>query len=303
MAVRAEGIPDLILSPPGTETGRASVPHAPVSNAGSDLSDITVLDRGDKLYAREYPPGSPCPPHVPKPTVSEQEPLFKRLMTLACRRNHKELQEFFFPRGSIEEIIDERVVAETIRSGKQYLTPEPSEAEIAEYARRVIKSTILVEGEERPTSYRKIFAILVLMRRGWEVVLFVQNGISDTNLPLETVLDETQNLVYLRHPSDLATPLSFLEHWGCLEHPQFEEWQWKMVAPFFAKGEGQGRSQFYLLSGKDIMPWTHYEGPIHYGGYSHISRVYIHPCHHKFDNSKVRLALQTILSSTWRTFN
>lgn len=285
MALRSEGIPEIIY-PPDSETNRESVPPA-VSNAGSDLSSITVLDRGDELFALAYPPGHQ-PPEVPRPTKSDLEaPLKERLMTLACRPNPKNLKEYFFPRGSIEEIINERVVAEIIRRGRPSLTSKLSDEKIHEYARRVIG--LATSSDEQPVSFRKIFAILELMDRGWEVVLFVENRISDADLPLETILNKAENLVYLRHSKDLATPLSFLKHWTCMEHMDFEEWQWKVVVPFFARGPGREHSRFYPLSEKDIMPWTNYEGPIHYGGYSTISRVHIHPCHHKFDNSKVRL--------------
>jgi hypothetical protein len=186
----------------------------------------------------------------------------------------------FFPRGSIDKLITESVVAKTIRQGLPFLEFELSEDEIREYAAKVCN-----EGK----SYCKIFAILVLMKIGWEIVRFVHDpsGICDDYLPLEAVpVDDTGNLVEMRLSHDQDTPLQCLEGWGVMEHESFTRWQWSMLAPFFAKGK-KGDARFYHLEKNDILPWIDEQGDIHQGGFSSISRVQIHPCHHNFDRSKV----------------
>jgi len=186
----------------------------------------------------------------------------------------------FFPRGSIDKLITESEVAKTIRQGLPFLELELSEDEIREYAAKVCNEA---------KSYCKIFAILVLMKIGWEIVRFVDDpsGICDDYLPLEAVpVDDTGNLVEMRLSHDQDTPLRCLEEWGVMEHDGFTRWQWSMLAPFFAKGK-KGNARFYHLEKNDILPWIDEQGDIHQGGFSSISRVQIHPCHHNFDKSKV----------------
>lgn len=296
MPWRDGGIPEITYDAPGSESTKSQLGRHP-SNAGSDMSHIshvTVLDRGEKLYAKAHPLGtSQLQPLRPAVVSNRPLTLSERLMSLRHDRGERD-GTFFFPRGSIEEIVTEQVVAETIRQGiaetvrqgRGLANPPPvfTENDIANYARRVCGTISL--GEEKPETFRKIFAILVLMRRGWEVVLFVNSGVSDASLPLEEIQDEN-NLPSLRHPSDPATPLSFLADWTCIEHEDFERRQWTMLAPFFARSPGQKHSHFYQLTNKDILPWTSKEGPIHGGGYSEIFRVAIHPCHNGFDISRV----------------
>lgn len=200
-------------------------------------------------------------------------------MTVRCFTNSEKDKSGtgFFPRGSINRLVTETVVAKTIRLGLGMMDVELSRDEINDYAIKVCSGV---------PDYRKIFAILILMNRGWEIIRFVDDpsGICDAYLPLEPV--SVDGLFEMRLPQQRDRPLKCLAEWGVMEHDSFARWQWSMLAPFFAKGT-KGDAHFYHLAKNDILPWTDEQGDIHQGGFSSISRVRIHPCHHNFDKSNV----------------
>lgn len=253
------------------------------SDAGTERAErLTISDRGDSLYEEASRQGSTRPPPgVFPPVVHEGQSLMERLMVLRCRSSPPE-GHLFFPRGLVEGLITTEVVVEALKDRKgelEFMRPEPiSDAEIEKIAEDVCSSS---------RSYRKMFAILILLEREWEIVSFIKDDLCDSDLPLSAVPVGGQGLlVKLRRKSDLTTDLSCLRRWGPKVHENFDKEQWAMVAPFFARAKSN-RAGFYELSSKDILPWVEVNSSLHQGGYSSISRVIIHPSHHNFEKSEM----------------
>jgi hypothetical protein len=177
-------------------------------------------------------------------------------------------------------------IAAVIRDGRHELEKlgrRLTDKEIWDYAKSATHVR-LEDGTE--SSYRRMFAILVLLRRGWDIVLFIDEEICDKYLPLKAVA------VYgagsglppeMRLENDPKTPLACLSHWSALDHEDFEKKQWPMLAPFFARGQRKS-AWLYELPGTVVLPWTEKNmESARQGGYSFVSKVEIHPAHHTFD--------------------
>lgn len=177
----------------------------------------------------------------------------------------------------------EEEVFRVIAAGRAHLQnvdrPSLTDEEIQEYARRVCGSQRLSDGTRQ--DFRKMFTILFLLDRGWDIVLLVDAEISDAQLPLKAVFaagpDGAPDMRLLTAPD---TPLACLSDWSPMTHERFEATQWAVLAPFLARGTRR-KAHFYQLSEKDVLPWTK-EDPIREGGYGWISKIEIHPSHHNF---------------------
>ncbi|KAK4661351.1 uncharacterized protein QC763_0102150 [Podospora pseudopauciseta] len=136
------------------------------------------------------------------------------------------------------------------------------------------------DGKCSESGYRKIFAVLVMMRRSGDIVGFVEQKICDGHLPLEAVvLDDVQLEVRLQGKTNKK--LDFLSHWDeDLRHEDFERLQWMMLPPSFVKERGKP-ARLYELPKKVIMPWLSEERGYD-GGYSWVTKVQIHPQHYDF---------------------
>jgi hypothetical protein len=246
------------------------------------ISDMWVCDRGEALYRAEPPLESsqPTDRESAMPVNESPKPLLDRLLRLKVRPSQSN-GTFFYPRGELEALITAEEVARVIKQGRRFLEEASkvlTDHEIHEYASRVCRDT-LPDGTY--VSYKRAFAILLLIRRGWDIVLFVDHCIYDAVLPLKAVKVGVNEL-RMRHESDSETDLPCLRHWDALAHEEFEERQRSMLAPFLAKGD-PGCAWFYQLSDKDVLPWTSKQYCVREGAFGTISRVKIHPSHHNFD--------------------
>ncbi|KAK3304179.1 kinase-like domain-containing protein [Chaetomium strumarium] len=238
--------------------------HCPAGGETSRITSLAIFDRGESLYRTEHPLESPQPVNGHSAILANRswEPLVDRLNKLQIEWDPS-TRAIFYPRAEVEALI----------TAEETLTND----EIDEYALRVCRDT-LPDGTH--VSYKRTFAILLLFRRGYDIVLFVDVRIHDAKLPLEKVT--VQGNVRMRHESDVGTDLPCLRHWDTTAHRDFGEKQWSMLAPFLAKGNRR-RAWFYQLSERDILPWTSKEVSVREGGYGSISKVKIYSGHHNFD--------------------
>lgn len=285
-AIRGQNIPIILQNGQGVPEILGQ--HQRVSfdaETATQASRMTVWDRGEALFSEAFPGENNIPD---SDTINIKTPcggtLIKRLLTTRCK-SARPKDAWFFPRGSVEAIITEEEVAKVIAGGRRHLEVPLTDNAISDYARRVCREQ-LPDGTE--SSYRKMFAILVLMERGWEIVLFVDEGICDANLPLKAVDTGDDGLPpTMRLESDPDTDLACMRDWGLMAHENFERWQWAMLAPFFARGKRR-QAWFYELSARDVLPWTSEQSSLYQGGYGCISKVEIHPSHHNFKVTNVR---------------
>lgn len=140
-------------------------------------------------------------------------------------------------------------------------------------------------------SYRKIFAILLLIERPSRIRSFVEEGVCDADLPLVNV-PRTNGLpgpFRLRRKNACSCcPLRCFRGWGGSTVARFEQSQWMVLAHSFARSKRK-RDPDYKLQPEIIMPFTSWKKAAPRGGFGQVYRVEIHPDHHAFPNDEVGL--------------
>jgi hypothetical protein len=288
-AIRGEGIPPNCYDDEKTprQTGRDR--RESDASQISGITSRTLSDRGDALYRDEYPLESPLSTNgeMAIPANESPKPLVNRLLELRTPSGQCN-GAFFYPRAELEALITPKEVAQVIAQGRRSLEivkKTLTDDEIDEYAARACLDT-LHDGTK--VSYKKVFATLLFIRQGWDIVLFIDEHLHDGELPLEAVT--VTGTLRMRHKSDPEADLPCLSHWDPLAHHYFEQNQWSLLAPFLAKGDNC--AWFYQLSGKDVLPWTSKDSCVREGGYGSISRVKIHPNHHNFEGGNSVFAVK-----------
>jgi len=284
------------LQPPPT-ANQAPANNTPETNGGTPgpLQPVTVYDRGYSIYKKDQKTGKRSVPTV-KPTVTTSEPLSDQLLTLQRASSDG---RSYFPCGSVEALLTEEVVTKALRAERHNITQRQlSDSEIERYAAKICSPSVELPNGEL-SGYQKLFAILVLLSRCWDIVALIDyelplsDGaklrICDAHLPLEAVpVGGDGKLVRMRLGSARDTNLECFAHWPSLLHKNFEDEQWGLLAPYFAQGE-KHHVRIYRLSTKDILPWTLVDKaePLAGGGFSYVSHVMLDPSHHNFDDSIV----------------
>lgn len=184
----------------------------------------------------------------------------------------------FFPHGSIEALITPAEVIREITDGRHLLGMMLTDEQIQDYGCRVC---------EEDLSLQKVFAVLVILERPWEIVYFVNEDISDKDLPIKDYMStnfeggDTTLCFKLQHPrneQELCSMASF-------SRVDFERIQWQMMPASFLLGV-----QSYRFHGRQSMPWLEeWYFNEQYTSYAYISRIRMHKDHHSFDHPFVRL--------------
>jgi hypothetical protein len=157
---------------------------------------------------------------------------------------------------------------------------------------------------EEGKSYRRIFAILVMLGLPLRIHRFLKHGISDDMLPFEG--REAEKGPYKLFPMTVPTtgtqnaaskmasgsgpgvktakrkPLKCFRGWKDFQKRRFEETQWKFAAPFFARSAvAEKPIQHVDLPDKAILPFTSWTW-IDKGGSGEVFHTEIHAAHHGF---------------------
>jgi serine/threonine protein kinase len=195
----------------------------------------------------------------------------------------------FLPKDQLCQVINTTTVCAELAN---CLPSSCETGQIEKYAETICSITpCYVNGRVRQRSYRSIFAILVLAERSSFILSFIEEQVSDLDLPLVPV-KECRNLIGMRRrssgPNQSPQPLldSFNdEDWSPSSREQFDRYQWYMLAPFFSKGR-HGQINHYPLHDHHILPfvtWNQAEddNAESQGGYGRVIMVKLHPAHHK----------------------
>ncbi|KAH6632310.1 kinase-like domain-containing protein [Chaetomium tenue] len=251
------------------------------SEVETEASRMTIWDRGDAQYNE----AKTSTDEITLPTAPSDEPLIDRLMSLRCESSQPPGSQYY-PKGLVEALMTAEEIEAVIDEGRHHLGKQLTDEEVQNYAQSAIHGK---PDDDTKSGYRKIFAILVLLKRGWDIVLFIDEGIRDKDLPLQTVPIPRADSVSrpkMRLGGDASTALAWLSHWPGVDHEGFEREQWLMLTPFFARGQ-PGGAWLYELPRPVVLPWIEKDKEaLRQGAYGFVSKVEIHPRHHTFDLSK-----------------
>lgn len=162
-------------------------------------------------------------------------------------------QQFFLPNDSFDSIVTQEAI------GK----------ELGMIAGLSAQKVLLYASEIYHDS-RKIFAILVYLGRGHDILNFLYERITDDDLPLKS----PGSTIEARGSLPKA-----LRNWPQRELQDFSRVQWYFLAPVFFTAHG-----YYELDECAIMPFVEDNENAHVrrGGYGEVWSVRIHPAHQNF---------------------
>lgn len=195
----------------------------------------------------------------------------------------------FLPKGELIRLITPDSVARELATElRDILTP----AQIRAYADVVCaETTVERNGKEVIKSYRKIFALLVIAELSSMILLFLEEDVSDLDLPL-TPIKSPGIKGFSRKGSDI--PLSCFDHdrWSPMKLHNFHDHQWKMLATYF-KHDARGDVKHYVLRDRHILPFVALDEAGEHdteviGGYGRVFMVHIHQDHHNFPDDTSR---------------
>lgn len=236
--------------------------------------------RGPEIASKipELKPSTPVTTEHGNREASFQHRLFGIIQRIP---GHPE-RKGFFPQATFTALVDEKTVAKELQRCNDAFDP----GTIRRLSQQVCGSR----------SLRVIFTLLVLTYHLQDIQLFIDENLTDDDLPLRKVPFEGSNIFQLARTggdSDTtAQPLRCFENWSPLAICTFEEWQWTMLAPVLDLGKRLS-VRHYIFADEVLLPFTENsrygaDAKAIQGGFSTVSKVDIHPEHYKFRGSKVR---------------
>ena len=200
-------------------------------------------------------------------------------------------QASFLPIGKVDRLITKEAVYRELceqldNAGKkdEELVNQLKEADLEELAGKICHDEPLKENPLKYQSFRKTFVILVLAGKSLAIKQFIDDNISDLDLPLAPAGESYPDSVNLRRRNNKDAKLNCFNGWQLNERDHFASWHWRVTAPYFSLDEFKRVRHFSLLSGQ-ILPFINSPHERKYaieGGMSHIYMIDIHSEHHNF---------------------
>ncbi|OJD29027.1 protein kinase domain-containing protein [Diplodia corticola] len=175
--------------------------------------------------------------------------------------------QFFVPNSSKDSILTKEVIASVIHAARPKLGCNGAR----DQAERVCAEA------------RNLFAILAYLKKGQDICSFLDEGISDKDLPFERIKNSKSKFALQRKD---RSRIETLDAWEEADLESLGGTQWCMIAPIF-----KDETKHYKFHMNTVLPFMDPEGdeeeePVNKsgGGYSEVFTTRIHPAHHKFDN-------------------
>lgn len=252
---------DTDLQPVANETKKSKKTKRRRKARKKSLSDRLVdsLTKAKEQSLVPHPPGKFIPEGQLKSLVKQSSVEFELQRFLSKRR--------LFKKRSVE--------AQSIQYLAKKICPEESEP--------------LPSGEENnaqvatPRTYRKVFVILLFIKKEHKIESFVNEEICDQDLPLV----QQRNSSQLARKAQPDAPLQCFVGWKKSRIDQFEECQWTVLAPVFINSDGSSFAHQELDS-REILPfttWQHVAG----GKSGIVYKTKIHGEHHELISGEVLL--------------
>ncbi|KAF2687627.1 kinase-like protein [Lentithecium fluviatile CBS 122367] len=247
-----------------------------------NISDSSLYDRHDASLSRETTRKAS--------TKSRHNTLQHKISEARVKSLDK--GNLFLPLDGLGTLITPRSIRDELR--REGLEQSYRLRAIAE---QVLKITPDIKPKDY-TTRRKIFAILVMMRRADAIVDVLKEGIYDDDLPFQ--IDNSPGMpVYRRKREGKAQILiRFFEEWEIDQRETFDKYQWQMTAPYFKLSYKPGKKVLhYVLEPQAVLPFIEEtlsdnssgHSVDFSGGTSTVRKLKIHRAHHNFNK---RLALK-----------
>lgn len=248
-----------------------------ISNSG-DLQPVGRTDVQDNSSLQ--------PPPSPPLSVYgiNQIPLQNRLLSILRKIPGHDEKKGFFPENELTALMSE----EYVRQELELCFEDWASHKIEDLAKAICTRTPSPRGSR--AGFKRIFAILVLCEKPHDIVRFLEENVSDADLPLHKSAspEELPNFFKLVRKGQ-SNALKSFRKWSYTAIWRFEEWQWTTIAPFFKLGSRKDVKHLQLQD-QAALPFTQdsrfvldkpaYEKLEFEGGYSNVFKIDIHPDHH-----------------------
>ncbi|KAJ0345478.1 hypothetical protein COL154_012017 [Colletotrichum chrysophilum] len=212
-------------------------------------------------------------PVTPDVAVRERNNLQESLIKALVRQ--KDGREFL-PLAKLDELVTRKVVERQLRAEFEDLSRDADLQACIEYVCN--RQDIGGAKHLKFTSGRRLFAILIMIEKLDSFTDLRAADLRDIDLPLKRVDDGLRS-------AHRNNTFACFRSWSTFKLRAFEEWQWKLLAPYFSTADdAREKVLFYRLAPQTVMPWTEEEiAPAeYYGGQSWVKKVKIHESHHNF---------------------
>ncbi|EEU33873.1 uncharacterized protein NECHADRAFT_82303 [Fusarium vanettenii 77-13-4] len=156
------------------------------------------------------------------PVLRKSESLEEQLTRALCQHAHKE-SKGFLPLEKLHELVVEDSVAEALTTYIPGLSLDDARSHAQEICPRSMRAPL-------QPSFRRMFAILVMIQQPQEILTFIRHNIADHDLPLVRVRHGNKGAHELRRKTQPHKTLECLKGWSPFLVNSFEEYQWKTSA-------------------------------------------------------------------------
>lgn len=250
----------------------------------SEKSNITDLGTHERELAYQKTDTRHAPTQSPPPHHDIRVQLQNRLLEIIQKIPGHEERKGFFPEQQLAELVTEEYTKKELHESLPCL-----DASQVERLAKKICGTADTDGKPK-LRFKKIFTILVLCEKLEDILRFLEEEVSDYDLPLCKVAftDGSQNIFNLARKGH-QDELECFRGWSSAAIWRFEEWQWTTLAPFFHHGKRKDVKHF-ILPDQVPLPFSmdsrfpsrdsSYKRLEFEGGFSNVFKAGLHPEHH-----------------------
>lgn len=159
----------------------------------------------------------------------------------------------------------------------------PNEKEVA--AQRIC-SLPSSKKDTKFRSFRKIFAILILIKQEQRIYDFLNYELDDSTLPLTKIGKDSAPYHLAAYKADQRSHHRVFRGWGSSDVKAFDDWQWQLSAPFFKKEEN-GKCLHYRFTDRVVLPFSNIIELGSKGAFGRVYKLDIDPRHHSLLDSSV----------------
>jgi hypothetical protein len=227
------------------------------------------------------------------PPLGDRYELQQEIMDARQKTRDNEGQiKKFISKAKLRHVITVDAVTRELTRTSTLFDPPLSPEQIKSYAKTVcVEKEEVQRGKAKITSFRKIFALLVLVEAVPSIVDFVEGPVTDQDLPLTRVKSKETDKFYRKGDQTQVPPRCF-KGWSPLKLENFQSYQWWLLATFFSPPDDDGVVKNYKLQDEHILPFVIPENTLGHpidktGGYGKVIMVQIPSDHHNFSDKRL----------------